>query len=52
MLTLILLIVASVSLIAGAAFAMVNDLSPTELAKEVARLFRHFFRSRARLPNE
>ena len=52
MLTLILLIVASAILIAGAVFAMVNDLSPAELAKEVVRLFRRFFESQARLPNE
>jgi len=51
MLTLILLIAASAVLITGAAFGMVNDLSPAELAGEVARFFRHGFRARARLPN-
>lgn len=34
MLTLILLITAGAVLIIGAAFAMVNDLSPAELARE------------------
>jgi len=52
MLTLILLIAAGAALIAGTIFAMVNDLSPAELAKEVARLFGRFFGPRARLPNE
>jgi len=52
MLTLILLIAASTVLIAAAIFAMVNDLSPAELAKEVATPFRRFLGSRARLPNE
>lgn len=51
MLTLILLIAAGAVLITGAAFAMVNDLSPAELAREVARAFRHRFRLRSRLPN-
>jgi hypothetical protein len=51
MLTLILLIAVGAVLIAGAAFAMVNDLSPAELAREAARFFRHGFRSRAQLPN-
>jgi len=49
MLRLILLIAASAILIAGAAFAMVNDLSPAELAKEAARLFQRFTRPQARL---
>jgi hypothetical protein len=51
MLTLIALITAGAVLITGAAFAVVNDLSPAELAREVARFFRHGFRSRARLPH-
>jgi len=42
MLALILLIAAGGVLITGAAFAMVNDLSPAELARAVARFFRHF----------
>ena len=40
--TLILLIAASGVLIAGAAFAMVNDLSPAELARAVASFCRDF----------
>lgn len=51
MLTLILLIAAGAVLITAAAFAMVNDLSPVELAREVARFVRHSLRSRVRLPN-
>jgi len=52
MLILILLIAASAILIAGAAFAMVKDLSPAELAKEVASFFRHSFKPRPRLPDQ
>jgi len=52
MLTLILLIAASAILIAGAVFAMVNDLSPAELATEVASFFRRSFGPWTRSPNE
>jgi hypothetical protein len=48
-LTLILLIAAGVVLITGNRLRHGNDLSPAELAREVARLFRRGFRSR--LPN-
>jgi len=52
MLRLILLIAASAVLIAGAAFAIVNDLSPAELASEVARFFHRLSKPAARLPHE
>jgi len=52
MLTLILLIVASAILIAGGVLAMANDLSPAELATEVASFFRRSFRPWTRSRNE